>query len=403
MKMNVEQFAAQIRKENRFDRNKSIIAMVGFWAFSYCVIFTSGEESRAYLLMGEFLTFLTACNVGLCQWNRYLSYHQGILSVRMRKSLSDVVRLQAFQTEDYFSYIRKKMYPSAICLGLGSLVMAILKATSDENIAFSWKMFAIMIFFGVLNVWSPFLVGIGMKKYWMYKSHMGNKGKLTMFLLVFEQIYQILEMLVLVASIVVGSFFCWIIVWALTSAKIKESIAVLQSQTTIYSTLLLLMAVMSFLWAVYIWRMKKYDKFIGILSVILFVASLLTLFVESNTYSNFSEENITVHTLQNEKNYQLNDVEHFVIYNQDDSLQMKLYLKDGTTIKVLGASRSYSTLYVKTYPSEYHFIADYILWLQEAGATGTMEDMNAKQLQQSMMDLDIVSQQGMEKIMEEMK
>jgi hypothetical protein len=399
--MEMEKFANQIQKANRNDRNKAMIAFVVFVFFDFVLSGLAQYNDILFLVMWQCILVITALEVGRYQWNRYLYYYEGEEVIGIRESLCDVMRLQAFPVEKYFSYVSKKMYLTSIFLGVVTFLMGLFNATHIEGIDFEWDRFAITLGFGVICVLSPYIVGLGKKKFWIYQSKMGSKGKLNMMLKVGRVLFAFVEYLFAIVVSVLGIIFMWGITSAFLAPPIDETRVVLRSQQSFFGLILVFIGVLAALWALFNYSKKKLSKVMGIIASALFFISILMLVAEAYIYTEFSNEQITVRQLWNEKTYQLEEVNNFIIYDENEMIQMKLILEDGQTAKISGSSLSYSKLYEQTYFSEYNFIADYIISLREAGATGQIKDV--EQLRKNVVDLDPEIQNGLEKIIEEME
>lgn len=399
--MEIEKFANQIQKANRNDRNKAIVAFIVFLSFDFVLSGLAEYNDNWFLVMWECILVITALEVGRYQWNRYLYYYEGETVIGIRKSLCDVMRVQAFPVKEYFSYVSKKMYRTSILLGVVNVLMGVFNATHLEGIDFAGDRFAIALGFGVICVLSPFLVGIGKKKFWIYQSKMGSKGKLNMTLKVGGVLFAFVEYLFAIVVSVLGIIFMWGITSAILAPPIDETRVVIRSQQSLFGVILVFIGVLAALGALFNYSKKKLSKVMGIIASALFFISILMLIAEAYIYTEISNEQITVRRLWDEKTYQLEDVKSFIIYDEHDNVQMKLYFDDDQYAKISGASLNYSKLYEQTYFSEYNFMADYIERLNEAGATGQIKDV--EQLRKDVVDLDPEIQKGLEKIIKEME
>lgn len=398
--MDIEKFARQIKIANKKDRNMAILTMLGFLAFDFCVILTS-EYKIGVLLLGECIVIATALNAGRYQWNRYLYYYEEVTGINTRKSLCKVMRMQAFPVKEYFSYVNKKMYLPALLLGVGSVVMGILEATGEEGKPFSWKLFGIMLCFGVLNVLCPFVVGIGKKKIWMYQSKMGSKGKLNMLLMISRLLFTIVEYLYVTCVSVIAVFFLWVILRGLMSPKIDETMVVLRIYSNLYSLILIIVILFAALWAILNFQIIKLAKLVGSIACLLFVTFIIVLVIEVHSYTEFSFNQIKICQPWKENTYSLEEVKSYHIYEEDEGIQLKLYFEDGNTAQLSNTSQTYSNLYEQAYYSEYNFIADYMERLNEVGASGQIEDI--EKLREDAAELDPELQNGLEKIIQVMK
>lgn len=400
--MDIQKFARWIQINNKNDWNKAILAFIGFLVFDFCMILMSGSNSLSLLIIGQCILAVTALEVGRYQWNRYLYFNEDEMTLGVRKTLSEVTRMQAFPVKEYFAYVNKKMTISAVLLGVCSVLIGILGATAEEGNPFEWGRFFISLCFGVVNVLCPFFVGIWKKKFWVYQSKMGTKGKLNMAQMVCGKIFVVIEVLFLLCVVVIAIIFLWVIIGAIISPNIDETIVVLRSYSFTYSLILTLIAGIATLGALgFGHRMKKISKAVGAISIIFFIVSMIVLAVEMHIYTEYTENQITVRQLWNTKTYEIEDVKRFIIYDEDEAIQMKLYFDDENFTKISGPAQTNSKLYENTYYSDYNFIADYIKWLQEAGTSGQIEDV--KKLQDDVVDLDPQVKSGLEKIIQLMK
>jgi len=232
---------------------------------------------------------------------------------------------------------------------------------------------------------------------------MGTKGKLNMTQMVCGKIFVVIEVISLI-SVVLTILFLWVIIGNAFSPKIDESIVVLRSYPYGYSFILIIIAVIAALFTtapVSIHHMKKISKAVAAITVVLFIASVLVLIVEMHIYTEFTNNQIIVCKLWNTKTYEMEDVKHFIIYDEKDAIQIKLYFDDENFTEMSGPSQTYSKLYEKSYYSEYNYIADYIVRLQKAGASGQIEDV--QKLQNNVANLAPQAKSGFEKIIQLMK
>jgi hypothetical protein len=400
MGMEIQKIAQCIQSKNKNDWNKVILAFIGFIGFDFLIALMSGSNDLSFLLIGQCILVVTALEVGRYQWNRYLYVDEMILGAR--KSLYEVTRMQAFPVKEYFAYVNKKMVIPAVVLGICSVLIGVLGATAEEGKPFAWETFFIMLCFGVVNVLCQFWVGIWKKKFFLYQSKMGTKGKLNMAHIICGKMFAVVEVLFLICVALIATIFLWVIIIGVFSPNIDETIVVLHSYPYSYSFILIIIAVFVALWVLSSGHnMKTISKAAGAISFIFFIASLIVLAVEVHIYTEFTYNQITVRQLWDTKTYEIKDVKRFIIYDKDDAIQMKLYFDDENFTKISGSTQTYSKLYEKTYYSDYNFIADYIELLQENGAVGQLEDV--KKLQKDVADLAPQCKSGLEEIIQLMK
>lgn len=400
--MDIHKFTKRIQKMNKNDYNKVILAFIAFLGFDFCMTLMSGCNGLSFLLIGQCILVVTALEVGRYQWNRYLYLNEDELTLGARKSLSEVTRMQAFPVKEFFAYVNKKMVILAVLLGVSSVLIGILGATAEEGKPFVWGRFFIILCFCVVNGLCPFLVGIWKKKFWIYQNKMGTKGKLNMVLMVCGKMFMVVEALFMVCVAMIATVFLWAIISDVFAPNIDETIVVLRSYPYGYSFILIVITVITALWLLVDGHhMNKISKVVGAISIVFFIVAIVVLVVETHIYTEFSNNQITIRQLRNTKTYEIEDVKRFIIYDEDDAIQMKLYFDDEKFTKISGPAQTYSKLYEKTYYSEYNFIADYIERLQEAGASGQIEDI--KKLQENVSDLEPEVRSGLEKIILFMK
>lgn len=396
--MDLQKFAESIQRANKVDWKKDILAFVGFIGFDFCMVLISVNNNLLVSLISLCILFVTALEVGRYQWNRYLYFINDDIFLS-RKSLSEVARLQAFPVEEYFAYVNKKMVKPAVFLGICSALIGILGGFIGDDNSFAWGRYAIILCFALINAFCPYLIGIWKMKFWDYQSRMGSKGKLNIVHMVCGKLFAVVEVLFVICVTIVSSIIIWAIISQMISPHIDDSIVLLRSYPYAYSFILIILAEIVTLLALVFCH--RFSKIVGGISIAIFTAALIALVVEAHIYADITKEQITVCRVWKTKTYDLNDVTSFVIYNERDDIQMKIYFDDGSFAKMSGSAQTSSKKYEKNYDSEYNFIADYIPKLQEAGVSGEIKDVT--KLQEDVTELAPQAKSGLDQIIELMK
>jgi hypothetical protein len=400
--MNVEQFAAQIRKENSNIRRKEIIAYLVLVAFGIFFSEVSTSSDILFFIIGECIVVVNALEIARYEWNQYVYYCEVDEAIAFKHPLSEVMRMQAFPVKKYFAYVTKKMYALAILLGATNLFIGIGTAIRIEGSHFGWSQFGIALGFSAVCTVSPWIVGRVKHWIWNEQRKRGTTGMLSMIGKLVNLLFGIVKYLFAIVVTVLGTLLFYGKTIEFMMPLMDETRAVLRSYYFIYGMILILLVeVAGFFWFLYWDAKKRVSNILGIVVGCGLLVSVGVTFVIANFYTEVSKQGIVVHSPLKEEVYALSEVKQFEIYEADDSIQMKFFFEDGNTTKINGGSMESNKLYDQTYPSEYHFITDYILWLQEAGATGTLNDV--EKLQKDVAELNPEIAAGLAKIIEEMK
>lgn len=388
--MNIEMFAEWVQRKNKTGQNKVILAFIAFLGFDFLTALLSGNNSLLFLLAGQCIVVVTAMEVGRYQWNRYLYLND--------KPISEITRLHAFPVKEYFSYVNKKMAVPTVLLGIFSVLFGIFAGISGEEKIFEWKSFLIMSGFGVICAICPFLVGIWKKKFFMYQSKMGTGGKLNIAHRIGTALFLVVEALFLVCVTVVSVIFLWGLLFAVLQPPIEETSVVFRTYEYGNSFIFILLAVLGGLWILITsgYHIKKLKRTVIVIAAVFFAAAVVMGIAEMHIYTEFAENQIIVRRLWDTKIYEMEDIESFQIYDENDSIQMKLYFNDSQSVKMIGAAQEYNDLYDQTYYSEYNYLADYVEGLLEMEISGRIEDV--EKLRENVKGLDTQLGQGLEKI-----
>lgn len=396
--MNTAKFAQWVKKNNQWAKGKAYLAYFIFLGIHFtCTMLIPEEGRRLFLFAGQCLAVAAAADVSRYQWNRYLYISRNEI-VFEEIPISHVLRLHAFPIRGYFCYINKKMAMTAAMLGIPSLLAGILGGFLAEEKAFAWEKCLITLCFGVISAVSPFFVGLVKKGFFVYQNKAGIKKGLNHLHHALKGIVLVAEVITLLVVGLVSIFLFWVFLGAVEQPAIDETKVVYRMYPYCISLIFMLIAGFSALLkgTAFNWNKKKTRKITAIICGTFFLAGAVIQMAEMHIYTEITDSQIVIQRLWNSKNYNIEDVKEFLIYNENDGIQIKLVFYDNNSVKLVGASMENSDLYDQNYYSEYNYIADYAEKLQKAGAVGKIKDI--EKLRENVKADDSQLQKGLEQI-----
>lgn len=392
-----------VKKNNPGDRSKFIIAVVIFIAYYLCFVLMSEEQNGGFFIGGCFIAFIIAMDAGRYFINRYLKIYAEELLLGEKVELIQVIRFHPFDVEEYFEQIRRKMsLPVEIMAGY-VFVLAFLAGVTEE-IKMDWKRFILFLFIGGLCVVAPYVTYFLKKRLFYFQLRAGKEGKLHIALSIGKALFIVPEFIVGITALVVSTLFLSAMLIGAIEPKIDDSMLICRhSHEFMYYYIFLLLAVVGGIWVLCNGLSTKRRKVLCAGTVISFLVAACMLVYTANTYTEVQKDKIIIYHFGVEREYQIEDIEEFRIYAEEENeqIQMELTFGDGACEKIIGTSQSCSDLYEKTYFSDYNFVADYVEKMLDAGAEGKLEDV--EELEGYIKELAPEAEEGMKKIVELME
>lgn len=383
--MKTEVLAQKIRENNGNDKRREKIAFV---LFLLAQVLCSGKQNVLLWwgdksISGELVSLILAFFYGREYWNSYLRIDRAGLDlfIEERFSLSDIARMHAFSSKEYFGYLRKKQL---IYQGILLLAMAAAGLVSGS---YGYCLF------GFVAALVPFLVGLLKQADFEYVTYNRTKvcyGLLSGTLWIVELMVELFLMLALLfLGLALLSDY-------VAAGKFNEDIMLYRSYGAgwMYTVWMLLSGI--YIIACYMGEKVVNRKMAVKCILILVLWGGLTMVVERYNYVEIRSDGLTVSTWKGKQDYGFSDVERYAIYEEDDGIQMRLYFRDGSNAELFSGTSTTSDLYDNTYYSEYNFVAALLPTLSEYGASGTIKDVDL--LREDVADMDEELCTGLEEI-----
>ncbi len=392
-----------VKKNNSGDRSKFILAMVVFAGYFACFVLMSEERNVSFIIGGGCIAFIIAMDVGRYFIDRYLKVYAEELLLGERVELVQVMRFHAFDVEEYFGQIRKKMsFPVGI-LAVYVFVLAFLPGI-EVGKGVDWQRVVIFWAIGIICVAAPYITYFLKKRWFCFQLRAGKEGKLYLALSIGKALFVALEILFGIVVLVVSTLIFSSLMMGIMEPKIDDSMMICRhSQGFIYYYVFLLVAVLGGIWLLCNGFSKKISKVFCVGTVISFLVAGYMMVYTAHTYTEFQNDKIIIYHFGIEKEYQLEDIADFRIYAEEENeqIQMELTFRDGVRKKIIGTAQSSSELYAKTYYGDYDFIADYVEKMLDKGVEGTLEDV--EELEGYIKELAPEEEEGMEKLVKLME
>ena len=108
--------------------------------------------------------------------------------------------------------------------------------------------------------------------------------------------------------------------------------------------------------------------------VIGIIAVTLCIEINAQNYVKSSEDGFATKSFTKEKEYSYEDVTDFKIYCHDDSMFMRLYLKDGNKVELFSDITEESEMWTDKYDNYYEYAYEIAVKLRGMGVEGKLED-----------------------------
>lgn len=400
----MEGLARKIWGSNLKYRGKVVIAIEALlgWCGLASTLFTMEDAIQYELFLNGIYLLLVILSCE--QWiSRYLYLDNGKVGMGGEvQSLLEIMRYHAFDVEAYFAVIRKSLWKLEIfhvlfwllrCLGFAENILTWQKAVPA----------LVSLFVAIL---CPYLLCWLKKKYYAY--YLCHRREIAgSCLKVFGTIVRFLGEYVEIAAVLVGGVLLSMLLGAFfseifTVSPIGEEFIWRRSYYTIFSTFIgLVLMLLVVLWAAGGYVLVKRKGTAVMICSVVFVLMLGLSAVETNRYIDFYDGRIVVRNLWKEKEYRQKDIARYCVGAEEGGIQLRLFMQNGETIKVVTASFENSDLYEEKYFGDYTYIADYVKELGEQGIDGELQDL--QELREDVEKLNKEEQQGLERIVREIE
>lgn len=386
--MNVTAFAQKIKKDNRTDRDKCKLFFIIFLCSVF--IFTGYADSTTFGA-GDFAVILLI--VLLYSVSFYRQYIRVTAESADNKYLYNIARVHAFNVKEYFLYIRKKQLVWQIVILSYIVAVGIIhKVAGTVHIDISF--FAA----GIAAAIVPFIVGVIIQKDFEYRISNRCRHGFGFLGIIIGGLLWLAEIILSVVII----FIVIISVWAVISDSItkdfnnSEIIYRTYSITAVFIVLLTVAALSIFACVFYFGKKRVLLTIIfGVLTILLGIVEAI---LEQNNYVDIKTDEIIVATFDGKTAYSFDEIKEYVIYEEDQGIQVKLTFDDSKTVKLFSGVSTSTEAYDAAYYSEYNYVADLIRKFSEYEVEGSITDID--ELRDAVEGLDNELGDGLEEIID---
>lgn len=384
--MNIKEFAKELSKHNEKDKRWSIISFITF-------IFTGlvgVDETNMFGKIGFpvcgsiMIIFFT-----MHYLKRYLSimFYMGFTTDN--DYIYGIAKTQAFQPKKYFAFLRKKLVLwQAIFFFIASVTFIMHKNYIGVLIA---------AFMGAI----PMLVCLLYEK--RFKKEICTRNQTWEEIVggILKGIISVFEIFISILYMLLGFLFVWAIISDIFVGGLDENVILYKTYESGASFGAVLF---SFIILVCFWMIpikKKISIIRTILLVVVIGCGIVDIVMGKNLYTEIYEDKIIVSNFERKREYSIDEIQSFKVYEEDGEFQVKVTFKDGFCETLFGSVATNTEVFDEKYYSECNFMADMIPKFIENGAKGEidMEDMEEIKEYKVNYDEEIM---GIEKIIEVM-
>lgn len=385
---NTAAFAEKIKKENRMGRGGSRLAVILFLLSVY--MFDSWDVTSAYsntnipsksgLNAGTiFIILYTVLLFTMKFYRQYLRITVGLSGASFHEDICEIAKNNAFDTKSYFQFIRKKLFVWQVVIFLCIITAGILHRDS---------MYFVLGFFAIAI---SFITGFLIQKNFEYK--ICNRVNIAFDVPgdILKGIICIIEVILICAYIIA----IFAVILGCAAVDFDDSEIIYRTYTHLFVEFIVgICAILCGFTAVFYPEKKSTWRnliFITILLVFLIIFSC-------NSYIDIRMDRIIVADFSGRDEYSFGEIESYVVYEDDDAIQVKLTFDNGKTVKLFSGMSLCTDAYTDAYYSEYNFTADLIRLISANGAEGSIKDIDALCSDVEGMDKEL--SEGLEEIIE---
>ena len=259
-----------------------------------------------------------------------------------------------------------------------------------------------ILILGILGIFMLY-VSYRMKKMLFIKELKGDAENLfSKVMHILGAVYTMFELFAMLIGLAVTTVLIWLFFGVALETGINDSEIIYRSYTSFNSFIFLIIALVVFIFGMSQIYSKRIGKIMLAASAVLLIITIVLTYVQTRRYTELSENKFCVYDFGLVKEYDLQEVESFRIYqdNFTKELQFELAFDDGSNYKVIRSVTSCSEKYEEMFYSDYNFVAYYAGMLLERGVGGTLDDR--KELEDNANELHENVQKGWQDIVTKM-
>ncbi len=386
--MNSKSLALYIKSHNYSYKKQMLLVLAAVIAvhISLLLIFNDFSQALKYAVYNCYLSLF----VSLFWCRRFLVYDSSP-EKSDHSYIMDVFPFHSFSVKDYFKEIRKNLWIPSLVMSLSALAAAVLVCVFKSEI---WEKKAFLFaFLAMAEFLIPYLGWYLERKKCEREMIPSDKTILVKTACGIGTVIQAVTVhlfcvIFLLASAVLGSFILWLAaVDFLDGVTINDRIIMCVYYDYLLWPILILpvMGILVFLCIPNYKTTYKKTLFpvitkIGKRNVCFLFAGIcfLLLLAESHSYTVITEDGIIRQKLTSRREYDYHQTADFIIYEEQDSIEMKLIMEDGTVLKIPTMTSISSELFSEKFHGEDAEWFNYLAGkLREAGVSGKFYPINS--------------------------
>lgn len=366
--MNIKEFAKEISKHNEKDKRWSIICFITFIFTGFVGVDETNILGRiCFPVCGSIMiVFFT-----MHYLKRYLSimFYMGT-GTTDNDYIYRIAKTQAFQPKKYFGFLSKKLITWQVTFfAMASVIYIIHKNYIGILIA---------VVMGLI----PMLVCLLYKKRFKKEICIRNKNWEDIVGGFLKGIISLVEVCISMFYLILGYLTVWAIISDGLGGGLDESVIVYRTYENEISFGIMFFSYMILVCLCMFPLKKKAAKTRIVLVVIVIFSGLVDIVMEKNVYTEIYEDKIVVSDFKRKKEYLIEEIESFKIYEEKDELQVKVTFKDGFSETLFGSVATNSEAFDKKYYSVYNFMEKMIPVYMKNGAKGEIDKDDIEKLRE---------------------
>lgn len=371
----------------------SLIEVVSCFVILSLYLCNCGWEGGWLLVI---LDGVISWDVGRYCLNRFL-YITGPELLDGQQAVSHVLRFHAFDVEEYFAELRKRLCVPALMI-LACVVLSAGAVWFDGSHRVSGMIVACLT--GLVSL--VMVCGAYLIKKWQINREMqrGEEDPMGIALQISSKIFSVVEVLGIIVVPIVAIVFLWLIMKSVVQPSLGEADIIYRSYAESYDLLFILLGIAAFIAGIVQSGWKWFRKLTFLFCAVCIVVGGVMIYLQNENYTEIEGKAFRVITSGQRKEYNLEEVESFCVNWSDrtEGIQLTITFQDGKMYEVLGNDTAFNHCYEKTYHSEYDFVGDYAGQMLQRGTEGALEDR--QKLEKHVQGLNQRIQEDWKKILE---
>ncbi len=371
----------------------SLIEMVSFFVILSLYLCNCGWNGGWLWVI---LAGVISWDAGRYCLNRFL-YITGPELLDGQQAVSRVLRFHAFDVEEYFAKLRKRLCVPALMI-LACVVLCAGAVWFDGSHRVSGMI--VVCLTGLVSL--VMVCGAYLIKKWQINREMqrGEEDAMGVALQISSKIFSVVEVLGIIVVPILAIVFLWVVMKSVVQPSLGEADIIYRSYAESYDLLFILLGVAAFIAGIVQSGWKWFRKLIFLFCAVCIVIGGVMIYLQNGNYTEIEGGSFHVITSGQRKEYTLEEVESFCVNWSDrtEGIQLTITFRDGEVYEVLGNDTAYNHCYEKTYHSEYDFVGDYASQMLRQGTKGMLEDR--QKLEKHVQGLDQRIQEDWKEILE---